>query len=93
MADKNHVIRVFEECLCNSHSICSECYQQGPGFGFVCRNNVCIEVLSMIKEQEEREQAICKEICDFIRSACSTDTEDDKDYVCYEIQKCFTEGR
>ena len=47
-------------------------------------------VLELLKEKEEREKAICKEICDFIRGACSTDTEDDKDFVCYEIQKCFT---
>ena len=44
----------------------------------------------LLKEQEAHEQAICKEICDFIRHACSTDTDDDKDYVCYVIQKCFT---
>ena len=47
-------------------------------------------VLELLKEKEEREKAICKEICDFIRGACSTDTDDDKDFVCYEIQKCFT---
>ena len=47
----------------------------------------------LLKEQEEREQRICKSICNFIRGACSTDTDDDKDFVCYEIQKCFTEGR
>ena len=46
--------------------------------------------IGLLKEQEAHEQAICKEICDFIRHACSTDTDDDKDYVCYVIQKCFT---
>lgn len=55
----------------------------------------CVEVkllrdaLSLLKKQEEREIRICKEICDFIRAGCSTDTDDDKDFVCYEIQKCF----
>ena len=47
----------------------------------------------LLKKHEEREQRICKSICNFIRGACSTDTDDDKDFVCYEIQKCFTEGR
>ena len=51
------------------------------------------ETLALLKEQEEREKRICKSICDFIRGACSTDTDDDKDFVCYEIQKYFTEGR
>ena len=51
------------------------------------------DAISMLKEQEEREKRICKSICDFIRGACSTDTDDDKDFVCYEIQKCFLEGR
>ncbi|MBR3332760.1 MAG: hypothetical protein IKG23_00550 [Clostridia bacterium] len=51
------------------------------------------DALALLKEQEEREQRICKSICNFIRGACSTDTDDDKDFVCYEIQKCFTEGR
>ena len=51
------------------------------------------DAIALLKEQEEREQRICKSICNFIRGACSTDTDDDKDFVCYEIQKCFTEGR
>ena len=48
------------------------------------------DALKLLKEQEEREKAICMEICDFIRGGCSTDTDDDKDFVCYEIQRCFT---
>ena len=39
--------------------------------------------LSMLKEQEEREQRICKSICNFIRCACSTDTDDDKDFILF----------
>ena len=54
----------------------------------------CVEdILELLKEQEKREKRICKSICDFIRGACSTDTDDDKNFVCHEIQKYFTEGR
>ena len=63
--------------------------------------NVCIllsaestrRIVKALKEQEEREKRICKEICDMIRGTCSTDTYEDKDFVCHEIQKLFTEGR
>ena len=54
MNDEKEVLKAFEECLCKSHRYCSECYQQGPGFGFVCRNNVCIEVFSIIQRQREQ---------------------------------------
>lgn len=47
------------------------------------------DAIALLKEQDEREKAICKEICDFIRHGCSTDTDDDKDYVCHVIQQCF----
>ena len=53
MADREKVIPAFVECLCKSHKYCSECYQQGPGLGFVCRNNVCLEVLEILKEQQK----------------------------------------
>ena len=52
MADREKVIKAFEECLCKGHDFCSKCYQEGPGIGLVCKNNVCFEVLSLLKEQE-----------------------------------------
>jgi hypothetical protein len=61
--------------------------------GWMNVTNAMRDALAILKEQEEREQRICKSICNFIRGACSTDTDDDKDFVCYEIQKRFTEGR
>ena len=63
-------------------------FHKFPGWGHTVL--AMKDALAMLKEQEEREKAICKEICDFIRGACSTDTDDDKDFVCYEIQRCFT---
>ena len=57
-------------------------------------DGVCNFVLSMLEEQEEREKTICKEICDFIRGSCSTDTDADKEYVCHVVQQVFEkEGR
>lgn len=61
----------------------------GYSFAICWKSELIRDALALLKEQEEREKAICKEICDFIRGACSTDTDDDKDFVCYEIQKCF----
>lgn len=57
------------------------------------KNARIIELLDLLKEQEEREKRICKAICDLIRGSCSTDTYADKEFVCHEIQKCFMEGR
>ena len=71
---------------------CLECpyANEEGGTDSWCLRGLHRDILALLKEQENREQNICKEICDFIRGSCSTDTEDDKDFVCYEIQKCFS---
>ena len=52
------------------------------------------EAIALLQEQNEREKRICKAICDFIHGSCSTDTYEDKDYVCNCIQQFFIkEGR
>ena len=84
MHDREKVIKALESCI----SADVNC-DASPYNGTTCTTTLNADALALLKEQEEREQAICKEICDFIRHACSTDTEDDKDYVCYVIQKCF----
>ena len=85
MIDREKVISTFEKII----NVCKE-----DGCDFVDLTFEDAEqIFALLKEQEEREKRICKNICDFIRGACSTDTDDDKDFVCYEIQKCFTEGR
>ncbi len=55
MPDREKIVKTFEECLCKGHDFCSKCYQEGPGLGFVCRNNVCLEVLNLLKEQEAKQ--------------------------------------
>ena len=90
--DREKVIKGLE-CLAQKQeqmaNPCSKCdYHDRPNFAF-CVVDVATDALELLKEQEEREKAICKEICDFIRGGCSTDTDDDKNYVCHEIQKIF----
>lgn len=56
------------------------------------KGNVTPYIKGLIRDdmnQENREKAIFKEIYDFIQGPCSTDTYEDKDYVCHEIQKMF----
>lgn len=62
--DRGKIIKAYEECLCNNnHDFCSECYQDGPGFGIVCRNNVCRDALALLKEQETMMQCIKEKCC------------------------------
>ncbi|MCR5566008.1 MAG: hypothetical protein K6F61_04090 [Clostridiales bacterium] len=88
--DREKVINGLR-CIKGDLILCVDCaYSDENGHGtYSCKAFCANDAISMLKEQEEREKAICKEICDFIRSACSTDTDDDKDYVCYVIQNCF----
>ena len=95
MADREKVIRGLERCLKHTcPAIDSKEYRDCEyTIGLYCgQDKLMRDALALMKEQEEREQRICKEICDYIRCSCSTDTEDDKDFVCYEIQKRFMEG-
>jgi len=85
MEDKEKVIKHFEHLL----NAAKGNYQDFVDLTV----DVGEEILALLKDQENREKRICKAICDLIRGSCSTDTEDDKDFVCYEIQKCFVEGR
>ena len=91
MADIEKVIKGLKECSLDDVD-CKHCPYNGEhekNFKYGCETIMQRDALKLLKEQEKREQAICKEICEFIRNACSTDTEDDKDYVCYVIQNCF----
>ena len=46
-------------------------------------------VLALLKEREEWEKALCKEICDFIRHGLNAIKADQKDYICHVIQELF----
>ena len=96
MPDREKVINGLEHCTKESEHICDNpcrgCTYESTesGVNSKCIDELMSDALALLKEQENREQNICKEICDFIMGACSTDTEDDKDFICYEIQKCFS---
>ena len=94
MPDREQVIRGLK-CIKGDLVLCVDCeYSDDNGHGgYHCQAFCANDAITLLKEQGEREKRICKSICDFIRGACSTDTDDDKDFVCYEIQKYFTEGR
>lgn len=94
MPDREKVIEALD-CIAHGGGT-YDCLKFPCPYGFYgytdCHKwEIARDALALLKEQTEREKAICKEICDFIRGACSTDTDDDKDFVCYEIQKCFTQ--
>lgn len=96
MADREKAIRGIERCLVCDTSVVAppdakkaylDCEYT---LGLYCvQDRLLHDALELLKEQKEREKAICKEICDFIRHGCSTDTEEDKDYVCHVIQQIF----
>ncbi len=93
MPDREKVKKGFERCLSGKMPFgCGECLYFGDeeyNDAWSCRLSLMRDAFAMLKEQEEREKTIYNEICNFIRGACSTDTDDDKDFVCYEIQRIF----
>ena len=88
MAELDMVINGLTCCI--NHNDCKKCpYANEYDTTFDCIDRTRKDALELLKEQKEREKCICKEICDFIRSGCSTDTYEDQDYVCDVIQKIF----
>lgn len=51
--DRDTVINAFERCFCGQTEKCPGCYQGGPGFGFACRQALCDDTLSVIREMQE----------------------------------------
>lgn len=94
--DREKVIKGLELCANISQDgclmLCPYKDEQDETYSGFCEHVLKQDALALLKEQKEREKRICKEICAIIRGSCSTDTDDDKEFVCHEIQKCFTEG-
>jgi hypothetical protein len=101
--DRTNVIKALECCIIDPKGL-EDCQYNGCPYvkeaeeteeneSLYCQTCLFADALALLKEQEEREKRICKKICDSIRGTCSTDTDADKDFVCYEIQKRFTEER
>ena len=47
------IINAFEKCFCEENESCPGCYQGGPGFGFQCRKNLCMDVLTILKNRQD----------------------------------------
>jgi len=54
MTDREKVIKGLKCCLNESHADCAACYQQGPGFGFACREGLMRNALELLEAQEPR---------------------------------------
>lgn len=92
MTDREKVIKGLEVCssIAEGESCPKDCpYYQDVCYGY---DQLMRDALAMLQEQEEREKAICKGICEFIRGSCSTDTDSDKEYVCHVVQQMFIKG-
>ena len=48
------VIKGLECCTHEKKPNCADCYQQGPGFGFTCQENLMRDALELLKAQQPR---------------------------------------
>lgn len=56
--DRGEVIKALECCTDHDHRAdCYGCYQEGPGFGIVCRENLMRDALELLKDQEDLTEA------------------------------------
>ena len=51
LPSKAEVTDAFERCFCQENEHCPGCYQDGPGFGYECRRQLCLEVLAILKTE------------------------------------------
>ena len=73
MPDRDEIIKALECCTDRQYRAdCYGCYQKGPGFGLVCRDNLMRDALALLKEQDAlvpgRDSGMC-EICSFYERA------------------------
>lgn len=54
MADAEKVINALECCNDPERPKCYKCPEQGPGFGYACRDNVWTAALALLKAQVPR---------------------------------------
>lgn len=64
MSDREKVINALQCCLDDRQADCAACYQQGPGFGIVCRENLMRDALELLKEDERELNSLGKSLCD-----------------------------
>lgn len=54
MTDREKVISALECCNDPERPKCYKCPEQGPGFGYACRDNVWTAALALLKAQQPR---------------------------------------
>jgi len=91
--DIEKVIKSLEYCIKQTG-----CYSDSYECPWVaeCRkndNSLDNACLTLLKEQNEREKQICKNICEFIKAPENPGTDVDKEYVCHIVQRMFLESR
>ena len=92
MPDREKVIRGLKRCAkktCPSFFSKEYAECEYTVSLFCCQDSLLNEAIELLENQEEREKAICKEICEYIRGTCCTDTYEDKEHVCHVIQQYF----
>ena len=63
MTDRDKVIKGLECCTQDYRPNCADCYQQGPGFGFTCRENLMRDALALLKEYDEALKLMVYQYC------------------------------
>ena len=64
MPDRDEIIKALECCTDRQYRAdCYGCYQKGPGFGLVCRDNLMRDCLALLKEQDA-EKKCCRD-CEY----------------------------
>ena len=58
MTDLEKVINGLKCCTLIQTPDCAHCYQEGPGFGFACRDALMQDVIALLKAQRPRVMAI-----------------------------------
>lgn len=53
--DKTEIITAFEKCFIKCDKFkCITCYQDGPGFGYECRQQLCRDVFNLLIAPQEK---------------------------------------
>lgn len=54
MIDREMTINALKCCSLSDAPKCRKCPKDGPGFGFICRDNLMNEALALLNEHERR---------------------------------------